>query len=544
MGKAREAQMDRRDFIRKVMTFIVLGTLGLLMAWVPGAALGGELPRQGGTLVFCPDNEPDTLVAVHTAADPTILLSTKIHEGLLKMDEEGNFRGSLAETWTVAPDGKSITFNLRKGVKWHDGQEFTSADAAFSIMSLKALHPRGSATFGLVEGVDTPDKYTAVLKLSGPAPYLLMALCGFESPMVPKHVYGDADFRSHPNNNAPIGTGPFKFSEWKKGSHITLERFADYWDKPKPYLDKIIFKFIPDAASRAVAFETKEVDIGGMNPVPMLEVKRLAQLPFLGIETKGYTAVASVHRIEFNLSNEYFKHLKVRQAIAHAVDKDFIQKNIWFGFGLVIDSPIHPYVAAFYTNDVPHYPFDPKKAEALLDEAGFPRGKDGVRFKVTHDPLPIGENFNKTAEYLKAALKKVGIEVTIRTQDMPAYLKRVYTDRDFDFINNGMNAGPDPTLGVQRLYWSKNFIKGVPFSNGSGYSNPEMDRLLEDAAREIDNAKRVELWHQMQKLASQDLPAIPILGQERVTIYNKKVKNHTISPAGIYDTYADAYMTE
>ena len=417
-------------------------------------------------------------------------------------------------------------------------------DVAFSILSLKALHPRGKATFGLVETVETPDRYTAVVKLSDPAPYLLTSLCGFDSPMVPKHVYGDAEFRNHANNNAPIGCGPFKFVEWKKGSHITLERFADYWDKPKPYLDKMVFKFIPDGASRAVAFETKEVDIGGMNPVPILEVKRLAALPFIGVESKGYTAVASVHRIEFNLENKYFKELKVRQAIAYAIDKNFIQKNIWFGYGLVIDSPIHPYVADFYTDKVQHYPFDPKKAEELLDEAGFKRGKDGVRFSVIHDPLPIGENFIKTGEYLKAALKKVGIEVTIRSQDLAAYLKRVYTDRDFDFVNNGMNSGPDPTLGVQRLYWSKNFIKGVPFSNGSGYSNPEMDKLLEDGAREIDPAKRVEIWHKMQMLASVELPAIPILGQERVTIFNKKVKNHTISPAGIYDDYGEAYISE
>jgi len=199
---------------------------------------------------------------------------------------------------------------------------------------------------------------------------------------------------------------------------------------------------------------------------------------------------------------------------------------------------------SYYTADVPSYEYDPGKANRLLDEAGFPRGSNGVRFHLTHDYLPITDTFKQTAEYLKQALKAVGIDVTIRGQDFPTYVRRVYTQRDFDFTNNMMNNTPDPTSGVQRLYWSKNFKPGVPFSNGSGYSNPEMDRLLETAMTELNSAKRQKLWHDIQRLSMTDLPDIPLVGLQRVTIYNRKVNNLFIRPMGYLDNFADVYFTK
>ena len=231
----------------------------------------------------------------------------------------------------------------------------------------------------------------------------------------------------------------------------------------------------------------------------------------------------------------------MRQALSHAINRDFILENIWFGFGMKATGPVPPTLKAFYTSDVPTYAYDPKKAEQLLDEAGYKRGADGVRFKLVHDYLPFGQDFVRTAEVLKQNFKAVGIDLEIRAQDTPAFLRRVYTDNDFDMTSNTLSALPDPTLGVQRVYWSKNIVKGVPFSNGSGYNNPEMDRVLEAAQSERDPAKRRELFVTMQKIAQTDLPVLDLFVMNFVTVYNKKLKNHTMQADG-YTNFADAYL--
>lgn len=508
------------------------------------AAQPAPQPVTGGSVTFALRMEPTTLVALTTVADATIIVSTKTHDGLVSMDKDGNPRPCLATGWKISEDGKTVTFALRKGVKWHDGKEFTSADVAFSLMALKQYNPRGKSSFIALEKVETPDPHTAVLHLKSPIPYLLTTLSGFESPMFPAHVYANSDPSTHSNNKNPIGTGPFRLKEWKGGSHIILEAFPDYWDKGKPYLSSIIYKIIGDPSAISVALETGETDLIYSGGIPQRDTPRLAKLPHLTTDDIGIVGItAGVVRIEFNLENKYFKNPKVRQAVAHAIDKEFIKKNLAGGYAIVTDSALSPLLKPYYTSEVEKYPFDIAKANKLLDEAGFPAGKDGIRFTVTHDPLPIGEINVSIGNYLKPALKKIGIDVNVRSQDMPAYLKRVYTDRDFDFINNGMNTGPDPTIGAQRLYWSKNFIKGVPFSNGSGYNNPEVDLLLEASARETDPAKRVTQWHMIQKLISKDLPDIPILTALRVLVYNKRVQNVHISPAAIYDNFSEVFVT-
>ena len=531
---------------------ILVRTLGLAMLLLAALSLpfaahaAPSQPVKGGTVTFALDREPNNLVALATVADPTIIVSTKIHDSLVVMDADGKPKPCLATDWKFSEDGKTVTFSLRKGVKWHDGKEFTSADVAFSLMALKQFNPRGRSSLGALAKVETPDAYTAVLHLSAPIPFLLTTLCGFESPMVAAHIYATGgDVPTHPNNSKPVGTGPFRLKEWRVGSHIVLEAFPDYWDKGKPYLDSIVYRVIPDAAGVAIALETGEADLMPSGGIPQRDTDRLLKLPHLTKDEIGIVGItAGVVRMEFNLENEYFKHAKVRQAVAHAIDKEFIKKNLASGYAVVTNSILSPLLTPFYTPDVEIYPFDLDKANKLLDEAGFPAGKNGIRFSVTHDPLPINEVNVAIGNYLKPALRRIGIDVTVRSQDMAAYLKRVYTDRDFDFINNGMNTGPDPTIGAQRLYWSKNFIKGVPFSNGSGYNNPKVDALLEAAARDADPAKRVEQWHQIQKLISKDLPSIPLMTALRVLVYNKRVQNVRISPAAIYDNFANVYVTQ
>ncbi|MCO6418447.1 ABC transporter substrate-binding protein [Siccirubricoccus sp. KC 17139] len=498
--------------------------------------------RRGGTLTIALSSEPTALVSATTVVTPALSVSGKVTEGLLRYDFDLNPQPELATEWNVSPDGLRYVFRLRPGVKWHDGKDFTAADVAFSLLLLKQVHPRGRSTFANLTEVLTPDPLTAEVRLSRPAPYLIKALAGAEAPILPKHIYEGTDAASNPNNAAPIGTGPFIFKEWVRGSHVIYARNPNYWDAPKPYLDQLIIRFIPDAAARSAAFETGQVDLGYRTPVGLADVERLRHHPDLRFETKGNSYSFNVTKLEFNLDNEYFRHLKVRQAVAHAIDREFIARVAFFGNAVPCASPIAPGLREFHDPTPSPYPFDLAKAEKLLDEAGFRRGANRTRFRVPLDFNPVLDEARRLSDILRATLGRIGIAVDIRAQDTGSFVKRVYTDRDFAFTTNGLSNLFDPTVGVQRTYWSKNFIRGVPFSNCTHYANPEVDRVLEAAAVENDPARRVELFREFQRIVAAEVPDINIASPVFLTIYNKRVHDHSLTANGIEANLADAYV--
>jgi peptide/nickel transport system substrate-binding protein len=517
-----------------------------LLAAAPPAAAQAAAPAaargHAATVTLLLPSEPTTLVSVANVATPALSVSAKVTEGLLKYGYDLTPEPQLATEWSLSPDGLTYTFKLRHNVKWHDGQAFTSADVAFSIELIKQVHPRGRSTFANVIAVDTPDPYTAVIRLSKPAPYLIKALVATETPIVPKHIYQGTDALANPNGNAPIGTGPFKFKQWVRGSYIEYERNPDYWDAPKPYIDKLIVRFVPDPASAAIAFETGAVDLGYRTPVPLADLARLKTVPALRFDTIGNSYTFNVTRLEFNLDNPYFKNAKVRQAIASAMDRNAIVKIVGYGYGQASASPIAPGLKAFHDPEPSPYPFDLKKANQLLDEAGYPRGEKGIRFSVPIDYNPITSDGQRLADYTRSVLARIGIDVTVRSQDASAFVKRIYTDRDFAFTTNGASNLFDPTVGVQRLYWSKNFIKGVPFSNGTHYANPKVDQLLEDAAVENEPARRLALFKEFQHIVGVDVPDLNLYQPEFITISNRRVHDHSLTADGVESNLADVYV--
>ena len=499
-------------------------------------------PNHEGSLTLLLPSEPTALVTVSNVATPILSVSAKVTEGLLKYDYDLNPQPQLATKWNVSADGLTYTFNLRQGVKWHDGKDFTSADVAYSINLLKQIHPRGRNTFANLLSVDTPDKFTAVLRLSKPAPFLIRARVASETPIVPKHLYDGTDAKANPHNNAPVGTGPFKFKEWVRGSHILYERNPDYWDKPKPFVDQLIVRIVTDPAAAAVAFETGTADLGYRTPVPQADLDRLKKVPSLRFETKGNSYSFNVTRLEFNLDNEYFKNDKVRQAVAHALDRNVIVKVVNYGYGKVSYSPIAPGLKAYHDPAPSPYVYDVKKANALLDEAGYQRKAGGNRFSVPLDFNPISGDGQRLADYIRTALARIGIAVTVRAQDPSAFIKRIYTDRDFAFTTNGASNLFDPTVGVQRLYWSKNFIKGVPFSNGTHYNSAEVDKLLEDAAIENDPVRRKQLFKSFQDVVAKDVPDLNLYQPEFITIANQRVHDHSLTADGVESNLADVWL--
>lgn len=517
------------------------GTTATLLQLTPRYSFADDTPVRGGTLKLHIAIEPPILVNLTHTAGAAVYITGKITEGLLTYDFDLKPLPQLATAWDVSDDGLEYTFSLRQGVKWHDGQDFSADDVVFSLQTLKAANPRGRATFANVASITALDPHRVQLKLSKPAPYLLTALAACESPIVARHVYQDAPAQNHPNATAPIGTGPFVFKEWVRGSHVILERNPHYWDGPKPYLDKLIVRFIADSAATVAALEAGEIDIstGG---VPLSDIDRIKLNPRLRIEDRGEPYINGITRVEFNFDNQYLQHHAVRSAIAHAINLEFIRKTIFLGYGQPLYGPISPAMKNFYAADLPRYAFDVAKANQLLDEAGFVRDAKGVRFKLTLDPLPGPETYRRTADYIKQALAKIGIQVTLRSQDFATYVKRVYTDRDFDFTLNGMSNLFDPTVGVQRLYWSKNFQPGVPFSNGAHYSNPEVDRLLEAAAVETDVQKRFALFAEFQRTIAQDLPDLGISTLVNPIVYDSKVNRFFIGAEGLASNAAEIFI--
>ena len=491
-------------------------------------------PIRGGTLTALIYPEPPYLLS---AIDPSLqigAITTKVMQGLLSYDLEMQPHALLADRWEVAADGLSWTFHLRPGVKWHDGQDFTSADIAFSLGVWKTRHARGRQSYAPVTSVDTPDPHTAIFRLSRPAPYLATKFSSYESPVIPRHVFEGTDISANPATTAPIGTGPFRFKEWARGNHVILERNPDYWDEGKPYLDRIVFRFIADASSRAAALETGEAQLGALTPVPLSEMARLTATPNLMATTAGYDYMAPVLLLQINVRRKPFDDRRVRQALAYAINRDQLTRTVWFGFGKPATSPVPSVIRAWYTTEgVATYPFDPKRAEALLDEAGLKRGADGKRFHMQLDPLAQGSDYLRSSEFIKQQLGRIGVEVELRTGDYASYVRRLYTDYEFDTTVNYNGAFPDPSAGLQRIYWSKAAQRGVPSVAITGYEDAAMDHDFEDALIQNDAKARWDDFADMQRRAMVDLPLIPLMEMRFITVASKRLIDHTITADGV-----------
>lgn len=513
-----------------------------LLGRMPASFAQAEAPVKGGVLRMWV-NEPTSLTSAFTSAGQSHYTSGKIFDGLVEYDFDMKPQPKLATAWELSADGLQLSFTLRDDVKWHDGKPFTSSDLEYSALEVwRKFHPRGRSTWANIEKIETPSPTQAIIHFSKPSPYVLNALVSPEAQIVPRHIYEGKDVLTNPANIAPIGNGPFVFKEWQRGDYILLERNPDYWDKDKPYLDQIIYRILPDAASRSVAFEAGELDIGGGIPIPLADARRLEKLPFLEIPEHGVEAYGNTTFMEVNVRRPDLQDKRVRKALLHAIDRDFVLKNVFFSFGKVATGPIPYTVGTFYTPDVPQYEYSLDKANALLDEAGKTRGSDGTRFKVTINVLPFGEYLGRMAEYVKQQLSLIGIPAEIRATDFATYYKQVYGDYDFDLTCTTASALTDPTIGVQRFFWSKNIIQGVPFSNGTGYNNPEVDALLEAAQVELDPEKRVSIFHDFQRKVVDELPLLPMCDVPYFTVKNKAVRNTEKSPYGIADNFADVYI--
>lgn len=486
---------------------IELNRRDLLALMLAGTGLDALAAGANDTLVVGVGPTPAHLNSAIQSGTATGIPAAQIFASPLRFDKGWDPQPYLAENWSFQDDGKSLLLKIVAGATFHDGKPITSEDVAFSIMTIKANHPFQSM-FAAVEKVDTPSPQIAVLRLKEPQPAILMALSPAFCPILPKHFFDDGQpIRTNPKNMMPVGSGPYKVVEFKPREAIVLERHPGFFIKDRPKVQRLIFRLMADTSTQALALARGEVDcLPQAGDLAIL--REVRKSPDIVVSTKGGDAIGPLGWLAFNLKKKPFDDVRVRQAIAFAIDKRFILDKLLQGITHRATGPIAP-GTPFYTDKVEHYELDLKKAASLLDAAGLKPDASGQRFAMTIDYLPnTPDNSQTIAEYLKPQLKKVGIEVSVRASpDFPTWARRIST-YDFDATMDGAFNYGDPVIGVHRTYLSSNIKPGVIWSNTQSYSNPRVDELLAQASLERDVEKRKKLYAEFQRIVVADVPQV------------------------------------
>ena len=522
-------------------TLLKAGTaVGMMASFLPQMAWGQAGGRNAMNIICNP--EPATLFIGLEQNAQVQLVCGKMYEGLLTYDFDFTPKPGLAKSWEISDDGLVYTFHLVENAKWHDGKPFTAEDVVFTCKDfLTEMHARARVNFGYCKSIEALDAHTVRFTLREPYGPFIMAFEFSSAPMIPAHLYKGTNFRTNPANNTPVGTGPFKLVEWRRGSFIRLEKNRDYHSEGEPHLDELIFHILPDGASRAVALEQGTADLSSSFDIEMFDVKRISSLPHLALETKGYELMAPVARIEFNTRVAPFNDVRFRQAICYALDKQLFTDMIFFGLGKPATGPVS-YRTRFYEPDVKAYDYNLDKAKALLDEMGLTPGAGGVRRTVKFMRLPWGETWARFAELVQQQLALIGIRVEIEPSDPASWTQR-YGNWEFEMTSNYPYQYGDPALGVARFFLSSNIKQGLAYSNCTGYSNPEVDAAFAAGARSVADKDRQAAYSKAQKILVDEVPMAWLVEVDFPTIYNPKFKDITSTAIGVNETFRSVRKT-
>ena len=514
-------QVARRKFL------LSAGALATTAAWPALTLAQATTPRYGGVLNVHLGSEQRILNPSLRASTGVYIVTSKIIESLVDLDADGKPVPELATSWSSSPDGKVVTFKLRQGVKWHDGTPFTSADVKYNALELWKKHLNfGTALQLNLEAVDTPDESTVIFKYSRPMPLdlLLRALADLGY-VVPKHKFEGTNVLENPANTAPIGTGPYRFVQYQRGQYIIAERNPEYWRKGEPYLDRIVWRVITDKSAATAALETGQIQLSAYSQVTLADLDRLKKNPQFEVTSKGSEANVFNNTLEFNFRRKELSDVRVRRAIVHAIDVNYFIENFLYGLGKPATGPIPSSSIQFFPQDSkPPYPFDVKKSEVLLDEAGYKRGKDGVRFTLKLVPIMNGEDVSLFATFIQQSLGNVGIKVDIVQYDLAGALTAVYKDHTFDIATGWHQYRGDPAVSTTVWYRSGS-PDGAPWTNQYGWQSDKVDKLIDDAASEVDPGRRRQLYADWVVAVNEDLPIWMATEREFYSIVSRKVQN-------------------
>jgi peptide/nickel transport system substrate-binding protein len=441
-------------------------------------------------------------------------------EPLLVFEKDLSYRPRLATSWSFSEDGSEITFQLREGVLFHHGTEFTSADVKYTIewMTNPENPVLNRQLWSSLARVETPDRYTVVVHLDPVNVWALNALARL--PIVPADL-GDLD--SFPTD--PKGTGPFEFVEWVRDDRLVVRKFANYWDTDLGNIDEVVIRSIPEDAGRLLAFEASEVDLYHGQVVP-IEVPRLEASGNVVSRTTGLGWTY----LGFNQRVPELADARVRQAFYHLLPAQAIVQRVYNGIGTVSAGPVAP-ESIYYSPNVPTYPYDPERARALLAEAGYANG-----FTVRLHTNAANAVRLLIAEVLQFEAAQVGITVEIVGEEFGAFIDRVMSDnRDFELFILGWAGNVDPdyaTYGLFKTGASNNYV---------GYSNPRVDELL-DLGRLTapESPESIAIYQEVQDLLMADVPFAFINNTEEIGLVQPWIQGWSVHPYSS-STYMDLH---
>jgi peptide/nickel transport system substrate-binding protein len=458
-------------------------------------------------------------------------ISGYIFSGLTKYDKDIKVTGDLAESWEVSRDGLQIIFHLRKGVKWHDGEEFTSDDVVFTyntVTNPKVPTPYGS-NYGPVSKVEAVDRYTVRVVYDEPyAP----ALESWGMGIIPKHILEGKDISGVEYNRNPVGTGPYKFKEWVTGQKIVLEAFDQYFEG-RPNVNKYIARIIPDTATMFLELKFGGIDFMGLTP-PQYKLQSGSTHFNKYFQKFRYPAFGYTY-LGYNLQDPRFADRRVRTAITHAINKKDIIDGVILGYGTPCTGPFPPESWA-YDPEVKDPEYSPEQAAALLQEAGWVMGndkhlyKEGKPFRFTVLINQGNDARRKAAEIVRENLKRVGIEMDIKVLEWQAMLHEFIDKKRFEAVIMGWALSRDPDIYD---IWHSSKTKEGEF-NFISYRNGTVDGLLMEGRRTFDFEKRKSIYHRIHRILAEDQPVTFLFVPDALPVLNKRFKGVEKAPLGIW----------
>jgi peptide/nickel transport system substrate-binding protein len=499
-------------------------------AAAPAGEADAAAPASGGTLTWLSHQEIAGLGPSDLGATMQTVMIMAIHSALVGYDTDYNMYNDLAESVEVQPDGLKYTFKLRPGVKFHDDSELTSADVKYTIDYYRDeanASPIQSAYTG-IGSVETPDDYTVVVNMDTVNAASLVNWA--TNPIV--HAKHHAEVGDAVYSTTPIGTGPFKLKEWKASEYTELEAFDDYF-KGRPLVDFIRMEVVPEDAVRKAALDTGEADSSAW-PLLVEDSLALEQDPqFMVYRTPG----ESIKHFPIDNTRPYFNDKRVRQALMYALDRQRIIDDLWSGAAQVAHSNIPPN-SKFYKEGLKQYEFDPEKAKALLDEAGWVVGadgireKDGVRFSFTCTAKAGDQARKAIAELTQQLFKDVGVEMNIAEAPVAEILTAMREGTmECSIFNWTYNSGvlePDAT----------DTLSTSGGNNFPHFSNPEMDELLAKGLQEVDPEKRKPIYDRVQEIFVEEVPVLYLQFDTWMLPFNTRVEGLPDATSNTYPLYS------
>lgn len=496
----------------KVFLFLALMTVVILQACSTASNNSTEGSKEGsksvgGELIVLRASDATSLDPHFITDIPSAnIIHGKVYETLVAFDRDRKIVPLLAKSWEQK-DELTWTFTLNEGIKFHDGEDFNAeaVKATFNRILDPATGSPQRDKLSMISEVVVDDTYVVTLKLKNPYAPLLSILASQEGSIIsPKAITGSADQLA----TNPVGTGPFIFESWKSGQAITLNTNKDYWGTV-PKIDKVTFKIVPEDSTRLAMIESGEAHIA--DQVPVTDIARIENSSTMNLfRTEGL----AVEFIGFNVKDSLLSNVKVRQAISYAVDREAIISGIYNNVGTLANSAMSPKVIG-YSSETKAYDYDVVKAKQLLKEAGI---KEGTKIKLLTSDRK--ERINM-AEVVQSQLKGIGLDVEIQVMEYGAFISEITKEQHQIFISGWGNATGDADYNQYNLFHTASM--GAP-GNHFYYSNPEIDKLIEEGRTESDQATRNDIYKKAMQLELDEAVYIPVRNYEHLAVYSNAVK--------------------